>query len=220
MRRNTGLILALDLTDRERALKVAQAAKPHVDAIKVGYPLVLSVGLDVVKDLAAVAPVICDFKIADIPMVSTTIANLAFDAGASGVIVHGFAGSDTAKAIIDLKRGDVFIVVEMSHPGGKEFTASYADDFAHMASQVGATGIVAPATRPDRIEMLRRAADNLLVLSPGVGPQGGKPADAIRAGADFVIVGRAITRASDPEAAAADLVREIWKARKARKAKK
>lgn len=217
MQRNTGLILALDLTDRERALEVAKAARPHVDALKVGYPLVLSAGLGVVKDLAAIAPVICDFKIADIPLISTRIATLAFDAGASGVIVHGFAGSDTVKAVIDLKRGDVFVLAEMSHPGGKEFTATNADDFAHLASQVGATGIIAPATRPDRIEMLRRASGNLLVLSPGVGPQGGKPADAIHAGADFVIVGRAIAEAPDPGASAARIVEEIRRAQPSKK---
>ena len=47
----TELILALDVPDRERALLVARACAPHLDAIKIGYPLVLSAGLSVAREL-------------------------------------------------------------------------------------------------------------------------------------------------------------------------
>ncbi|MEM4161432.1 MAG: orotidine-5'-phosphate decarboxylase, partial [Thermoplasmata archaeon] len=121
---------------------------------------------------------------------------------ASGVIVHAFAGRDSMEAvkeIADRFGGDVFVVVEMSHPGGAEFTARHAEEFARMSKEAGARGIIAPATRPGRIEKLRKIlGEDMLILSPGVGAQGGDPAEAIRAGADYLIVGRSIYEAAEP----------------------
>jgi orotidine-5'-phosphate decarboxylase len=77
-----------------------------------------------------------------------------------------------------------------------------------LAKAAGARGIVAPATRPERISELRRIIGDLEIISPGVGAQGGKASDALRAGADFVIVGRAIYDAPDPGAAARKLAEE------------
>ena len=97
---------------------------------------------------------------------------------------------------------------EMSHPGGKEFTAPVADRIAQMAREVGARGIVAPATRPERVAALRRIIGDLEIISPGVGAQGGKASDALRAGADYVIVGRSIYNAPDPREAARNMAEE------------
>ena len=91
---------------------------------------------------------------------------------------------------MEAARGDVFVVTEMSHPGGQRFTAPVAEDLAKIAVTTSATGIVASATRPDRVRRLREVAGDLLILSPGAGAQSGKPGDAIAAGADYVIVGR------------------------------
>jgi len=63
MQRNTGIIVALDVDDTSIAAEIAE----WVDAIKVNYPLVLSKGVSVIKELAAYKPVIADFKIADVP---------------------------------------------------------------------------------------------------------------------------------------------------------
>jgi orotidine-5'-phosphate decarboxylase len=52
----------------------------------------------------------------------------------------------------------------------------------------------------------------MMILTPGVGAQGGSAADAIRAGADYIIVGRSIYQADDPGAAATELAGEIQKA--------
>jgi len=209
MLRRTGLILALDGTDRGRARALAESCRRSVDALKVGYPLTLAAGIDVVRELASVADVVCDFKIADIPPISAAIAKAAFQSGARGVICHGFAGEDSLRAIIGAAAGEVFVVTEMSHPGGGEFTAPVADRIAGLAVRAGAQGIVAPATRPERVRALRGIVGRLQILAPGAGAQGGRPADAIRAGADFVIVGRAITEAEDPPRAAAGIAAEI-----------
>ncbi len=209
MKRDTRLILALDVTQRERAMNVAEEVADFVDAIKVNYPLALSCGMQTVTELAEIQSVICDFKVADIPNVDRLIVEQVFGHGASGVIVHGFVGEDSVKACVDAADGDVFVVTEMSHPGGQVYTAPIAEELARMAVDVGASGIIAPATRPERVGMLREIVGELIILSPGVGAQGGSPAATIKAGADYCIVGRSIYNAPDPRDSAGKIVEEI-----------
>lgn len=197
------VIVALDVTEADRARSLAKALRGSVDATKVGWPLVLSGGLSLVRELSGFGYVLCDFKIADIPNTNRLIVEQAIHAGASGVICHGFAGEDSVRACVDAAgRGEVFVVTELSHPGGAEYTAKHAEDFARLAVRAGAAGIIAPATRPERVKILRNLVGSKLILSPGVGAQGGKPSDAIAAGADAIIVGRAIYEASNPVEAA------------------
>jgi orotidine-5'-phosphate decarboxylase len=153
--------------------------------------------------------VICDLKIADIPNINRLIVEQAVSRGASAVICHGFTGEDSVRACVEAAKGQVFVVTEMSHPGGKQYTAPVADRLAALAKSAGARGIVAPATRPERIVALRKIIDNLEIISPGVGAQGGKASDAIRAGADYIIVGRTIYESTDPATAARKLVDEV-----------
>ncbi len=209
MRRDSRLVLALDMKDADVAVQITKACRGLVDAVKVGWPLTLTAGPQVVTRLASEADVICDFKIADIPPIAASITATAFALGAKGVICHGFAGEDSVRAVVEAAHGDVFVLAEMSHPGGQQFTAPVAEDLARIAVKAGATGIIAPATRPDRVRRLREIVGGLLILTPGAGAQGGRPADAIAAGADYVIVGRAITEAKDPAEAARQMGKEI-----------
>lgn len=212
MRAKTRMILALDETDEAKALKVAGEVRDLVDAIKINWPLVLSTSPEMITRLARLAPVICDFKIADIPNTDRLIVEQVRRRGASGVIVHAFTGTDSLKAAVEAAGDvDVFVVTEMSHPGGQEFTAPLAERFAGMAVEAGAAGVIAPATRPERIAKVRSIIGDLLILSPGVGAQGGSASDAISMGADHVIVGRSIYGATDPREAASRLVEEIRK---------
>ncbi len=204
------IIAAIDATDVARARSVAKSLAGRVDALKVNWPLVLAAGPDIVEEFAASAYTLCDFKIADIPNTNRLIVEQAVSRGASGVICHAFAGEDSVRACVDAAKGaEVFVVTELSHPGGQEFTAKHAEEFARLAVRAGAAGIIAPATRPERIRLLRGIVGDRLILSPGGGAQGGKPADAIRAGADAVIVGRALYEAEDPARAAAAIAKEI-----------
>ena len=98
----TDLILALDVTNREKALSIARGCAPHLDAIKLGYPLILSSGLSIVKELQELGlPLIADFKVADIPNTNKLIADQVFAAGFSSIICHGFPGKDSVQACVD-----------------------------------------------------------------------------------------------------------------------
>jgi orotidine-5'-phosphate decarboxylase len=79
------LVLALDETDPARALEIAKLVSPFVAKIKINYPLVLSAGLGIVTEISKFCPVICDFKVADIPNTNRLISEAVFEAGASGI---------------------------------------------------------------------------------------------------------------------------------------
>lgn len=214
MRKESRVILALDEVRPERAFKVAEQVHDLVDAIKINWPLVLATSPETITRLSKMAPVICDFKVADIPNTVSLIVSQAVQRGAEGVIVHGFTGSDSVRAAVEAADGGrIFVVTEMSHPGGAEYTAPAAESLAKMAVDCGAAGIIAPATRPERVAVLRKIVGDLLILSPGVGAQGGSTSATLEKGADYVIVGRSIYGAEDPRSAALQVVSEAKAAR-------
>ncbi|HSD57641.1 MAG TPA: orotidine-5'-phosphate decarboxylase [Methanotrichaceae archaeon] len=212
MKRDTRLILALDVTSRDGALSLANSLKDYFDAIKVGYPLILNAGLEIVKEISAFAPVIADLKIADIPNTSRLICEAVLGAGATGIIAHAFPGRDSLQACADCAQkygADLFVVTEMSHPGAEQFMAPLAEQMARLAVESGATGVVAPATRPERIKLIRSVIGEKVIISPGVGTQGGSAREALRAGADYIILGRSVYEAADPKASAERVLSDI-----------
>ena len=209
MKRKTRLILALDVTSREQALSLAGELKDYFDAIKIGYPLILSAGLGIVKEISATLPVIADLKVADIPNTNRLICEAVLGAGASGIIAQAFPGKDSLLACAKSAAAhgaDLFVVTEMSHPGAELFMAPLAERMARLAVEAGASGIVAPATRPERIKLIRSIIGERIIISPGVGAQGGSAGAALQAGADYLIVGRSIYEAEDPVGSAKKLL--------------
>jgi orotidine-5'-phosphate decarboxylase len=193
----SNIILALDVEDREKALKIAGSVSGYVAAYKVGYPLLLNYGVEVIRDVANLGTVIVDIKIADIPDVSRNIARILTDRGATGVIIQGFVGRDVMREVRKEAK-NLYVVAEMSHPGNADFISESSEKIAVMAKEEKADGIVAPATHPERISVLKRIS-GLKVLSPGVGTQGGSYKEAVERGADYLIIGRTITMSSDPK---------------------
>lgn len=202
----TELILALDVEDVSRAVEVAVACEPFIDAIKIGYPLVLSAGLDIARDLSGSGlPLIADFKVADIPNTNRLICERVFSAGYDAVIAHLFTGADAFSACVEVAHqyeGACYGVAEMSHPGATEFFhAGVAERLAGLAVKCGADGIIAPATRPERVLRLREIVGSKKIYAPGVGAQGGDP-QGIMGIVDGIIVGRMIYEDPDPAAVA------------------
>lgn len=194
---DSNIILALDIEDENEAIRIAKEVEGYVYAFKVGYPLILNCGKEIIGKVSEVGNVIVDIKIADIPDVSRKIANTLTLAGASGIIVHGIVGRDVLREVRKESK-EMYVVAEMSHPGSLDFMSEQSERIAMMAREEAADGIVAPATRPERIRVLKRLS-GLKVLSPGVGTQGGSFKEAITSGADYIIIGRSIFLSADPK---------------------
>jgi len=212
MRKATRLILALDVLSAKNAHHLARVLKDQVDYIKIGYPLILAGGLETISQISAVAPVIADLKVADIPNTNTLISRQVLAAGAEGLISHAFTGRDSLKACVNVARefdALTFAVVEMSHPGALDFMAPIAEELVKAAVESGVDGVVAPATRPERIRLIRSKIGDKVIIAPGVGAQGGSAKAAIDAGADYLIVGRSVIDAKDPVAAISEIRNQI-----------
>lgn len=203
---NSRIIIALDCEDRFHSYKIMESIVDYVDIVKVNYPLVLKEGISIISDLKLKfnKPILADFKISDAPVTNNRIAKIAFENGADFIMVHAIIGTDAIfelKKITNDKLG-IFIVTELTHPGGLQFTRQYSRDAAYLALEMDCLGIQAPGTRPDHIKELRKIVGNeKLIVACGIGAQGGDFKDAIGAGADYAIIGRYIYNSSNPREA-------------------
>ena len=217
MNKKSSLILALDVLSRDEALRLSEQLGSYFDAIKIGYPLILHAGLGIVGEISSISPVIADLKIADTPNTNRLICEAVLGAGADAIIAQAFPGKDSLVACADCTESfgaDLFVVTEMSHPGAEQFMAPLAERMARLAVESGASGVVAPATRPERIRLIRSIIGDKLIISPGVGAQGGSAGEALQAGADYLIVGRSVYGSADPVAQAKELAAQVEQSRR------
>jgi len=177
-----------------------------VSSFKVGLPLVLRTGVSKLRDLfsASSKPLIADLKLADIGDIMSYVVEVLADADVDAVISHAFVGKYGALDSLVRKSEELgikpILVVSMSHPGSTEFIDKHLSEFVSMALELRVWGVVAPATRREVISKVRElAGSELRILSPGVGAQGAEPGSAICSGADYEIVGRAVTSSSNPK---------------------
>ena len=208
------IILAMDLMDLKEAENVCESINEYIDTIKIGYPLTLAEGLSTIgffKDHFDYK-VICDYKVADIPVTNKKIADQTFDAGADAIICHGFVGPDSVdacKTSAEEHGKDVFLLTEMSHPGAIKFLQANADEIARMGVEMGITNYVAPSTRPERLSEIRDiVGKDAFIISPGVGTQGGDPKETLKY-SNGLIIGRSIYNAEDPEKATKDIIESL-----------
>jgi orotidine-5'-phosphate decarboxylase len=213
-RRGSRLVLALDVEDYGRARGLAEACGGELAALKVHPEHALLWGVshaELVKTLSGLAggaPVILDAKLADIGESNAFKARYYFAQGYGAIICHGFPGEKAVKAVVgeaDARGRGVLLLAAMTSEGHL-FNESNADALVAIARQAGAAGVIAPGNQYELLARIRsRLGSDALVLSPGIGAQGGEAAQAFRAGADLAIVGRAIVNAADPKAAAREL---------------
>lgn len=207
------LILALDVTNKDKAIEICKEVIPYINTIKIGYPLTLAEGLEIIKIIKDEfdANIICDYKVADIDATNSKICDLTFDAGADAIICHGFVGSDSVQACLDSANKhekEIFLLTEMSHPGAKMFLQKDAEAIAKMGVDMGITNYVAPATRLDRLSEIRNiAGDDACIISPGVGKQGGDAKKTLEF-ASAIIVGRSIYESDNPALACEKIIKD------------
>ncbi|MBE6495845.1 MAG: orotidine-5'-phosphate decarboxylase [Methanobrevibacter thaueri] len=208
------LILALDVMSEGESIEICDSIKDYIDTIKIGYPLALAEGLEIISKLKDKFgfKVICDFKVADIDATNSKICEETFKAGADAIICHGFVGSDSVQACLDMANKyerELFLLTEMSHPGAKMFLQKNADAIAQMGVEMGINNYVAPATRLDRLSDIRNIVGNdAYIISPGVGKQGGDGKKTLEY-SNAIIVGRSIYEAEDPKVACENLIKSL-----------
>ena len=208
------LILALDVMSESEAVEICGSVMEYIDTIKIGYPLALAEGLGIIDTLKGKFgfKVICDFKVADIDATNEKICDETFRAGADAIICHGFVGSDSVRACLDTaeKHGkELFLLTEMSHPGAKMFLQKNAEAIARMGVDMGISNYVAPATRLDRLSIIRDiVGEDAYIISPGVGKQGGDGKKTLEY-SNAIIVGRSIYEADNPRIACEELIESL-----------
>jgi len=208
------IILALDIPMMDQALKVMNKVTDHLNTVKIGYPLVLAEGihsLNYIKEEFD-CRIIADFKLADIPETNYKIADIAFEAGADSLIVHGFIGRDSVVACLESAENhgrEIFLLTEMSHPGASQFMEPVFEEIVLMGVEIGISNYVGPSTRMESLKKIREiVGDASFIISPGVGTQGGEPKDTLQF-ANALIIGRSIYLAKDPENALKSIIDSI-----------
>ena len=214
MKIKNNLILALDVMNQKEAIKICEDINDYIDTIKIGYPLALSEGLEIITVLKEKFNfnIICDFKVADIDATNSKICDVTYQSGADAIICHGFVGKDSVQACLDIANKhekELFLLTEMSHPGAKRFLQKNADEIAKMGVEMGIKNYVAPATRLDRLSDIRNiVGENAFIISPGVGKQGGDGKKTLEI-SNAIIVGRSIYEADNPKLACEELIKTI-----------
>lgn len=206
----------LDAEPRKWLRSRIKALQDLAQGFKVGLPAILTAGL---KSLSAMMRSyeglkIADLKLADIGDVMALSATILKGHHFDSIIAHSFVGRAQALEALSERCRELglklILVVSMTHEGSREYLDRHIDSFADLALELGAWGVVAPATRPEVLSRIKaRVGDEIKILAPGVGAQGAKPGIALCHGADYEIVGRAITYAKRPRKAAERLLKEM-----------
>ena len=230
------IVLALDPEDpdrqklMQRSIDTLAKASEYICGLKINRQLVLSLGLrNGVDSIVQMAhelsiPTIMDAKLNDVGHTNEFMARSYMDAGFDAIIaspVVGWEGGMDSVFKLAASRGKALIMLTyMSNPGAEIFYSMKSarhgeapkavfEIFTELATEWKAHGLIVGATKPEIIRRVRElAGPRMAIYSPGIGPQGGDPKQAIEAGADYLIVGRAIYDAADP-AAAAKRIREL-----------
>ena len=218
------LCLVLDVDDLVAARRTAAALAPWFGTVKVGLELFSAAGPDAVTSFVEDGfRVFCDLKLHDIPNTVGSAARVLGASGASWVTVHTAGGEAMLRAAVE-SMADGASRVGAEAPGVLGVTVLTSDqtagrqmleDRCELAVSTGCAGIVCAA--PD-LPVTDPWADRLVRVVPGIRMPGGDihdqsrvatPSDALAAGADLLVVGRAVTAAPDPVAAAVDLVTHL-----------
>ena len=225
------LALALDMDDLVAALRLAKRVEPWFGVAKVGLELFAAEGPEAVVALAGAGyRVFLDLKLHDIP---TTVGRAARVIGGLGVAyttVHTMGGEAMLRAAVE-EMAEGARAARVAEPCVLGVTVLTSDteapknvlrDRAALAAATGCGGVVCAASD---LPEIRRAAARLLTVVPGIRPAGvaaddqaraASPGAAIEAGADILVIGRAVTAAEDPEAVAGAIADEVGRAVRAR----
>ncbi|MEM5583281.1 orotidine-5'-phosphate decarboxylase [Roseibium sp. AS2] len=223
------LAFALDVPTVGEAENLVRQTDGKVGVYKIGMELQFAGGLELARDLAAEGrKIFLDVKLHDIDTtIMKAVRNVA-KMGVTFVTVHGYP--KTMRAAVaglaaegnpDLCLLGVTVLTSMDeadlHAAGyRGPLADVVETRARDARAAGMGGIVCAGTETERLRPI--LGDELVIVTPGIRPAGSAagdqrrvmtPAEAMRTGSDYLVVGRPISQAADPGAAAEAVIAEI-----------
>ncbi|MCU0607055.1 MAG: orotidine-5'-phosphate decarboxylase [Candidatus Edwardsbacteria bacterium] len=231
------LIVALDVPDFDQAASLSGALGGTTRMFKVGSQLFTACGPLIVEHLKrAGLSVFLDLKYHDIPNTVAKAVAQAAALGADIINVHAMGGFSMMEAAADAAIGAaqqrglpaptllaVTVLTSMDEATFRDALGTpgrtLAEQVLHLARLAKSAGMAGVVASPHEIALLRaELGPEFVILTPGIRPAGGDagdqkrfltPAQAVRLGADYLVVGRPITAATDPAAAAAAIKKEI-----------
>lgn len=230
------IALALDVDNDQDALAIVAELKDSVGVFKVGLQLFTAYGPDIVRRIIGMGGrVFLDLKYHDIPNTVAKASAEAVKLGVSIFNVHALGGIDMMKAAAESAKETaekhnlpvptvlaVTILTSMDEKSMRKelkITRSLQREVAHLARLSQRAGMHGVVASPQEIKMLRRSLrGEFVILAPGVRPAWAEkddqkrvmtPGEAVRAGADYIVVGRPVLKASDRKAAVEKILEEI-----------
>jgi orotidine-5'-phosphate decarboxylase len=227
------LIVALDVPGASQARQIVQTIGEAAVTYKIGKQLFTAEGPQVVRDLVSSGrKVFLDLKFHDIPNTVAGAVKSAAELGVSMMTVHASGGGKMLKAAVEAAAQShakplvlaVTVLTSLSDSDLQEVgiggnVLSQVLRLGALASNAGCGGLVASAQ--EARELRRELGEGFAIVTPGIRPAGSAagdqarvvtPADAIAAGATYLVVGRPILDAPDPANAAEEIVRDIEQA--------
>jgi orotidine-5'-phosphate decarboxylase len=223
------LAIALDFAEEREAMQLVERLGQACRWYKIGLELYYAAGNGIVQKLRDRGfNIFLDLKLHDIPNTVAGAVRSATQAGASLLTIHAGGGSAMMTAAAEaaaapgsprLLAVTVLTSMDANELAGVGITSSPAEQVLRLGRLAQASGIDGMVCSPEEVALLRRETgpDTLLVI-PGIRPAGSAvgdqkrvatPARAIADGASMLVVGRPITRAADPAAAAEAVLQEI-----------
>mgnify|MGYP001457147206 CR=1 FL=1 len=230
MKTSSPIIVALDYPEANQALAMAERLNPAQVRLKVGKELFTAAGPSLVESLHKLGfDVFLDLKFHDIPNTVAGAIRSAANLGVWMVNVHASGGprmlEAAANAVAQVKQPPLLTAVTvLTSMGAEELRAlgidvSPEEQVRRLALLAQASGIEGVVCSAQEASMLRQACgEEFLLVTPGIRPAGSQtddqtrimtPPEALKAGVDYMVIGRPITQAADPLAAAEGILQSL-----------
>lgn len=234
------IVVALDVETTAQALALVEKLRGIVGMFKIGKQLFTAAGPDIVRQVVGMGEkVFLDLKFHDIPNTVASAGVEAMRLGVSIFNVHALGGSAMMRSTVEAvntaaerenlnKPLILAVTVLTSHDQDSlqelGLQSSIQEQVIRLAQLTAAAGMNGVVASPQEIISLRAAISdpNFIILTPGVRPAGAAlndqkrvmtPGEAVEAGANYLVIGRPITGAENPAAAAQKIIEEIEQVR-------